>query len=179
MKKAMLFVVALLFSVGVNAATLSLATNTTSDSYVSQEVSSVFNHGNLVIGSGEVGEADDASKKWRSGFVLHTDGDTPVRVEWVFNPSVNFEGATLKLAKIADDGFTLLDPKLYNIMGSFSFSALITEGDYALEIVDAKSGILDYSVSVSAVPVPAALFLFAPALLGFLGLRRKTAVAAA
>jgi hypothetical protein len=28
--------------------------------------------------------------------------------------------------------------------------------------------------SVSTVPVPAALFMFAPALLGFLGLRRKT-----
>jgi len=32
---------------------------------------------------------------------------------------------------------------------------------------------LRFSSSVSAVPVPAALFLFAPALLGFLGLRRK------
>lgn len=31
----------------------------------------------------------------------------------------------------------------------------------------------------TAVPVPAALFLFAPALLGFLGLRRKSALAAA
>ncbi|MBV1950731.1 MAG: hypothetical protein KUG64_00850, partial [Cycloclasticus sp.] len=29
-----------------------------------------------------------------------------------------------------------------------------------------------------AVPIPAALFLFAPALLGFFGLRRKAAVAA-
>jgi len=32
---------------------------------------------------------------------------------------------------------------------------------------------LRYSNSMSSVPVPAALFLFAPALLGFLGLRRK------
>ena len=31
-----------------------------------------------------------------------------------------------------------------------------------------------YNSGVSEVPVPAALFLFAPALLGFLGLRRKT-----
>lgn len=35
-----------------------------------------------------------------------------------------------------------------------------------------------YISSLSAVPVPAALFLFAPALLGFLGLRRKAALAA-
>ena len=32
---------------------------------------------------------------------------------------------------------------------------------------------LTATLSISAVPVPAALFLFAPALLGFLGLRRK------
>ncbi len=37
---------------------------------------------------------------------------------------------------------------------------------------DTLGGNLD-AVSVSAVPVPAALFLFAPALLGLLGLRRK------
>ena len=39
---------------------------------------------------------------------------------------------------------------------------------------DTLGGSLD-AVSVSAVPIPAALFLFAPALLGFLGLRRKRA----
>lgn len=39
---------------------------------------------------------------------------------------------------------------------------------------DSFGGSLD-AVSVSAVPVPAAAFLFAPALLGFMGLRRKTA----
>jgi len=49
---------------------------------------------------------------------------------------------------------------------------------YAVDIIDATSSILKYDVSVSAVPVPAALFLFAPALLGLLGMRRKTAVAA-
>ena len=39
---------------------------------------------------------------------------------------------------------------------------------------DTLGGSLD-AVSVSAVPIPAALFLFAPALLGFLGLRHKRA----
>lgn len=38
---------------------------------------------------------------------------------------------------------------------------------------DSLGGNLD-AVSVSAVPIPAALFLFAPALLGFMGLRRRT-----
>jgi hypothetical protein len=41
---------------------------------------------------------------------------------------------------------------------------------------DKLGGSLD-AVSVSAVPVPAAAFLFAPALLGFMGLRRKAAKA--
>lgn len=35
------------------------------------------------------------------------------------------------------------------------------------------AGIDNYNASLSAVPVPAAVFMFAPALLGFLGLRRK------
>lgn len=35
---------------------------------------------------------------------------------------------------------------------------------------------LSYNSGVSEVPVPAALFMFAPALLGFLGLRRRTKV---
>jgi len=34
-------------------------------------------------------------------------------------------------------------------------------------------------MNVSAVPIPAAAFLFAPALIGFMGLRRKTNVSAA
>ncbi|OUR64787.1 hypothetical protein A9Q79_05710 [Methylophaga sp. 42_25_T18] len=41
---------------------------------------------------------------------------------------------------------------------------------------DSLGGSLD-AVSVSAVPIPAAAFLFAPALLGLLGLRRKTTIA--
>jgi hypothetical protein len=42
---------------------------------------------------------------------------------------------------------------------------------------DTLGGSLD-AVSVSAVPVPAAAFLFAPALVGFMALRRKTSKAA-
>ena len=63
----------------------------------------------------------------------------------------------------------------------FPKDILITEVKAAtkkLGIREENLSILKYDVSVSAVPVPAALFLFAPALLGFLGLRRKTAVAA-
>ena len=44
--------------------------------------------------------------------------------------------------------------------------------------VNSVTGPGQLNVQVSAVPVPAALFLFAAALLGFLGLRRKAALAA-
>ncbi|MFT7234600.1 MAG: hypothetical protein ACI9QV_000162 [Methylophagaceae bacterium] len=43
----------------------------------------------------------------------------------------------------------------------------------ATGIEDTLGGSLD-AIEVNAVPIPAAAFLFAPALLGFLGLRRKT-----
>jgi hypothetical protein len=49
-------------------------------------------------------------------------------------------------------------------VANLSFS--VTGGDNQGVVLD------DISV-VSAVPVPAAAFLFAPALLGFMGLRRK------
>jgi len=61
--------------------------------------------------------------------------------------------------------------------GAFNFSA----GTYVI------SGLADFAIGdgagairldsgVPEIPVPAALFLFAPALLGFLGLRRKSSV---
>ena len=48
------------------------------------------------------------------------------------------------------------------------------EGSYGGTIIDQADTISFSSVHVSAVPVPAALFMFAPALIGFMGLRRKT-----
>lgn len=56
---------------------------------------------------------------------------------------------------------------------NFSLSSLVA--DYVTILSSSNSGVLDdlsYN-NVSAVPVPAAVFLFAPALLGFMGLRRK------
>jgi len=162
MKKAMLFVVALLFSVSVNAATLSLSEVSSSVASQSADVTS----GSVVLGSGTV------SKKgtWSSEFALSTDEATPVVIAWSFNPAIT--GATLVFG-------TLGDTVSYAITDDFSFTAMLTAGtNYILKIIDATSGVVKYDVSVSAVPVPAALFLFAPALLGFLGMRRKTAVAA-
>jgi hypothetical protein len=162
MKKAMLFIVALLFSVSVNAATLSLTEAGSTNASQSVDLSG----SSVVLAGGTV------SKKstWGSAFSLTTDTDTPVVIAWSFNPAIT--GATLVFG-------TLGDTVSYAITEDFSFTAMLTAGtSYILSIIDATSGVVKYDVSVSAVPVPAALFLFAPALLGFLGMRRKTAVAA-
>ncbi len=162
MKKAMLFIVALLFSVSVNAATLSLSEVASTNASQSADVTS----GSVVLGSGTV----SSPSTWSSEFSLTTDTNTPVVIEWSFNPAIT--GATLVFG-------TALDTVSYAITDDFSFTAMLTAGtNYILKIIDATSGVVKYDVSVSAVPVPAALFLFAPALLGFLGMRRKSAVAA-
>lgn len=63
-----------------------------------------------------------------------------------------------------------------NVWTTYVFSVIGTGSDIlgfsAEGISDTFGGGID-SVSVSAVPIPAAAFLFAPALLGFMGLRRK------
>ena len=163
MKKAMLFLVALMFSVGVNAATLYI------EGTGSTFAQSAPDSGSVVLGSGIVPEGPGT---WYSNFDVTTDKTTAVKVKWSFNPDA-LVGATLEF----DNG---VDPiKQFFISGDFSFTAMIYEGFVAyVDILDATQSKMRYDVSVSAVPVPAALFLFAPALLGLLGLRRKSAIAA-
>ena len=63
-----------------------------------------------------------------------------------------------------------------NVWTNYVFTVIGTGSDIlgfnAAGRSDTFGGSLD-SVSLSAVPIPAAAFLFAPALLGFMGLRRK------
>ncbi|WP_330110252.1 hypothetical protein [Methylophaga thalassica] len=172
MKKAMLFLVALMFSVGVNAATLTLTGIGSSGATQSVDV----NNNSTVLAGGTVGEVGN----WYSEFDLISDTNTGIKVEWSFNPFTALSGATIKFGQISGpSGYYLPGAQTFAITGDFSFTAFLTAGVYyGIDIIDAASNILKYDVSVSAVPVPAALFLFAPALLGFLGLRRKSAVAA-
>ena len=172
MKNAMLFCIALLFSVGANAATLTLSTVGSSGATQSIDL----NNNSTVLAGGTV----SSSGVWESIFDVTTDVDTPVKVEWSFNPFTALDSAVLVFSEITgpSGGYTG-STQYFNITGDFSFTAFLTAGVYyAVDIIDATSSILKYDVSVSAVPVPAALFLFAPALLGLLGMRRKTAVAA-
>jgi len=59
----------------------------------------------------------------------------------------------------------------------FQFASLVPAGEtfeFTITNVDGPGGgISNYRAYNSAVPIPAAAFLFAPALLGFMGLRRK------
>jgi hypothetical protein len=167
MKNAMLFCIALLFSVGANAATLDLST--VSSSGASQEVT--VNNNSTVLAGGTV----SSSGTWESLFDVVSDSDTPVRVEWSFNPSNSLANAQLAFGEISGPGGIFVGaPTIFNITGDFIFSAILTAGTfYGVDIFNATSGILEYDLSISAVPVPAALWLFAPALMGFFGLRRK------
>jgi hypothetical protein len=172
MKKAMLFLVALMFSVGVNAATLTLTGIGSSGATQSVDV----NNNSTVLAGGTVSEVGN----WFSQFDLTSDTSTNVKVEWSFNPFTALTGATVVFGEITGpNGIFLPGAQTFDITADFSFTAFLAAGVYyGLDIINATSNILKYDVSVSAVPVPAALFLFAPALLGFLGLRRKSAVAA-
>jgi hypothetical protein len=62
---------------------------------------------------------------------------------------------------------------------TYTFLVDLAEGDKLsfANLGGDNAGMMLDNVSVSAVPVPAAAFLFAPALLGFMGLRRKAAKA--
>ena len=65
-------------------------------------------------------------------------------------------------------------------VSSFSFTSILAAGFNGILTISGLSTLSPTSVNlhVSSVPVPAALFLFAPALLGFFGLRRRATLAA-
>lgn len=162
MKKAMLFFMTLFFSISASAASLNLTT--AGSSGATQDVS--LNNNNIVLADGTV---DEPNTNWSSFFDLSTDQNTPVRIVWSFNPEANLSSATIALFEL---GGPVLEQ--FDITSDFSFTTMIMAGvNYGLDIFNASSDELKYDVSVSAVPVPAALFLFAPALLGLLGLRLR------
>ena len=166
MKKVMFLLVGLLFAAGYNAASISLTTAGADNA--TQEVSGLVNNGPVALGSGET-----AGGNWFSLFNATTDIDTQFAVEWTFNPESAVETAELA---IWEDGSLLSS---WFVSGDFKTSLfMFAESEYWIDFKSVMSSALSYDLSVSAVPVPAALFLFAPALLGFFGLRRKAAVAA-
>ncbi|BDZ74625.1 hypothetical protein GCM10025856_23440 [Methylophaga marina] len=149
MKKAMLFVVAMMFSVAANAATFNL---TTSDS------ATIFDSGTSAV-SAAFGDTNTT-------FSLEVIGDGPAAIDFDFSPASKFSAGTLTIGT-----------EVFAVTPDFTTILNLAAGIYSVTF-DITPALGNMSFGVSAVPVPAALFLFAPALLGFLGMRRKNAVAA-
>lgn len=164
MKQAMLFAIALFATVSAHAATLTI--NPTGSSNATQTTS--VDTGSTVLGSGTV---TNGNEPWSSTYDVTTTEDTSSIIEWSFNPVAALTEATISF----DNG---VDPvQLFDISGDFRFTGLIYAGTVAsVNLLNGNRNVFKYDVSlqsVSEVPVPAAFFLLAPALLGFLGLRRK------
>jgi hypothetical protein len=151
MKKAMLFVVSLLFSVSVSAASLTLSGG--SGLFLNNGTSSA---GVVTTGTG--------SETWS----LTTTADTTVVVDATFNPDT---GATVSIFDGVTEIGTAMTSPGEGATGTASFFAFLMAGTtYDFFISDVATFT---TAIISAVPVPAALWLLGPALLGFFGLRRN------
>ncbi|THK43076.1 hypothetical protein E8Q33_00040 [Methylophaga sp. SB9B] len=174
MKKTMLFFAAMLFSFNVNAASLSL-------------VGADSNAGTVGIASGSV-----VTSGWSAGgiggttindvFTVSSDVATTGTLSLTFNPLIPnrtsvsiFDGVTT----------TLLDVIRIGSLGVVEYSWMLEAAtNYVISVMIGRGAAgsnydLRLDSGISEVPVPAALWLFAPALLGFFGLRRKAMKAAA
>jgi hypothetical protein len=168
MKKTMLFFAAMLFSFNVSAASLTL-------------VGADTNKGSVGIGSGSV-----VTSSWAGGgiggatvsdvFTASSDVATTGTLSLTFNPLIPnrtsvsiFDGVTT----------TVLDIVRIGSLGVVEYSWMLEAAtNYVISVMIGRGAAgsnydLRLDSGISEVPVPAALWLFAPALLGFFGLRRK------
>ena len=175
MKKVMFLVVGMLFAASVNAATIEIINDGdlnnggTGDGVSGAVIKEIApNNGPLAVIDFEVTELDVEI----ANDVVNTGGSWSI-VSWVFTPGA-----------ITGDVFDNSLGTYVDVAGLLSYSFSMYMADGATYYMDFDGTALigsTISMSVQAlpeVPVPAALFLFAPALLGFFGLRRKAAVAA-
>ncbi|MBL4743658.1 MAG: hypothetical protein JKX87_03325 [Cycloclasticus sp.] len=167
MKKVMFLIVGMLFAVSVNAATLTLT-------------GAVGNAGAVKFGSGNLVTADWSSSQ-NSGetindvYTVTTDALSGGYLSVTFNPLT--PGSTVSLF----DGNSLINLAVNAVgpNGSASYFWVLAANTVYNVYIDITNAVAasNYDLRI-ATPIPAALFLFAPALLGFFGLRRKAAVAA-
>lgn len=76
-------------------------------------------------------------------------------------------GAPIESSAYWQDGYTGVNPSNWLAGDISSGPGTYSSGEGYFELVYVRGG------NLNAVPIPAAAFLFAPALLGFMGLRRK------
>jgi len=164
MKKVMLLLVGMLFSASSLAATMSWVSAPVIDS----------DNSSVQIAAHEGYNA--AEGQHVDNFIFNVDEDMTVAAVAIefFDSQLDIAGVTL------DSIYNFTFSALGGSVAEWSLGGtLIAAGNHtiALAINSAQLG-AQFNVKVSAVPVPAALFLLAPALLGFFGLRRKAAVTA-
>lgn len=166
MKKTMLFFATLLLSFNASAASLSLVGN-------------AGNTGTVGFGSGSVVTAATSSISTGTlvsdSFTVSSDTATTATLSLTFNPLAPTTAVSIF------DGIDILSLSVMKVgsLGILEYTwALKAVTDYMINIfIGSASAGSNYDLRVttglSEVPVPAALWLFAPALLGFLGFRRK------
>jgi hypothetical protein len=168
MKKAMLFLVALLFSVSASAASLTISTYDADGA--TQKVNASTNGSEEIQGYGTVTDSP-----WYSLFNVVSDEETQVKVSLAFKPQPTLADGEVIVSR--EDG-----PSIWTIVKDLNFDGnvwwfnvhLFASVTYAFDIFEEliPAG-TQYSLKIREVPAPAAAFLFAPALLGLIGLRRK------
>jgi len=176
MKKLMFIAVGMLFSISVSAATISLSS------------SSSTGGGTTANGSG-IGGATATHTDLQSDFVDVWQVSSTTTLAETFNIATSTPTFTTFDAFYSFDGTTWVDFANESILGGINESEYQTLTgslvSYLIKVTGTgvSIGSSSYLLSVNEVvippvPVPAALFLFAPALLGFLGFRRKAAMQA-
>jgi hypothetical protein len=168
MKKVMLFIVSMLFAVSASAATLQLTADGGNIGQVSPTTTSQQNVGASTIESGFFsGDVHDA-------FSL----DVADGMAWATLQFAHFFSADSATFTVKDgSGATVISGPMDNSLVHTMISSANSAYTILIDIVGAGSNSV-YAFTV-ATPIPAALFLFAPALLGFLGLRRRATALAA
>jgi len=171
MKKVMFLIVGMLLSFGASAGSMVLTNTVNSATAGSTSVSSLNTLTSIHADSGDFINNASIDDSWNMAVVDDVPG-------WDFRITSN-QNADPFSASIYS-GATLLDT-FSAVAGEINFYYnFLASGDFALKIfgIANANAQTSYDIDISEVPVPAALFLFAPALLGFFGLRRKAAVAA-
>ena len=173
MKKVMLFIASMLFAVSANAATLSAATL----SWVPDNADFA-----LSVPGSEIGATETYSANGKGAHldVLHftSNVDTAISSLTTATTASQFSIKSITLDGVALSylGVGLGNVAVWSLVGGMHILASIQHE--VIVAVSSVTGAGQLNVQVSSVPVPAALFLFAPALLGFFGLRRKATTSA-
>ncbi len=207
MKKVMLIVVGMLFASGVNAAGIYYFSGPTGvanfeASHYSgaiEDFEDTTLNSSLTITSTnsteyfkiEDGVMKDRADKTGSSATTFEFGSAINAWGGLFDLEPNGYGSGLAFTYHIFSGGSLLLSEEISGVGANGFWGFITKPNVLFNklviTAGSNSGVETYTLDnmryglhtdPSAVPVPAALLLFAPALLGFLGLRRKAAVAA-